>query len=340
MDRDFSGIRWFEKMVADNVPQLAYDPGRDFAPWRAMVRDRIGELLGDMPDHSAPEVTVAYDRPEDGVRTVRFVVELEDDAFPCLLTIPAGASAQKPAPLLVCVQGHETGMHMSLGRVENETDRKLLGDHMDFAVQANARGFAALLVEMRFMGERRFDPAKPKNVISCYRPAMAAILAGKTAIGLRVADLRAAISALPRFASMGVGTDRLVCLGHSGGGTAVFFTACLDERVDAAVISCALCDFEHSILHTEHCACNYVPGMFKLFNMSDMAAAIFPRPIVSLGGIDDDIFLIEGVEKAFAAIERMYAANGQPGKCRLVKGAGGHVFFPDAAWPEIERLYQ
>lgn len=340
MERTFFGSQWFDKHVKHFVPELAYRPDRDFASWRAEVKNKITLLLGDMPDHANSRFEVEYDRQEGGFREIRFIVFMEDDAFPCTLTIPPGAGEKRPAPLLICLQGHESGMHVSLGRVENEFDKKLLADHMDFAVQATAHGFATLLVEMRFMGERRFDREKDADVISCYRPAMGALLTGRTVLGLRVADLRAAVSALPRFASLGIRTDRLACLGHSGGGTATYFAACLDERIDAAIISCALCNFEYSILHTEHCSCNYVPGLFKHLDMSDMAAAIFPRPIVSLGGVRDDIFLIEGVEKTFAAIDGMYAANGAPGRCRLVKGDGGHTFFADLAWPEIERLYR
>lgn len=339
MERHFYGSQWHDKQIVRHVPELAYRPERDFAAWRTQVREKIAFLLGDMPDYADFRFDVEYDRLDERFREVRFIVTVEDDAFPCILTIPPGASETNPAPLLVCMQGHGTGMHLSLGRVENEGDVKLLGDHMDFAVQAVSRGFAALLVEMRFMGERRFDESEGKDVISCYRPAMGALLAGKTVIGLRVADLRAAISTLPYFRSMGVATDRLVCLGHSGGGTAAFFAACLDERLDAAVISCALCNFEYSILRTEHCSCNYVPGLFKYLDMSDMAAAVFPRPIVSLGGARDEDFPIEGVEKTLESIEGMYAANGFPGRCRLARGEGGHAFYSDAAWREIERLY-
>lgn len=340
MKTEYIGKAWYEKEIRQAVPLLSYPGPKEFKNWKAQVRVKIQELLGDMPEPSQTRATdIAYSK-ESSFQKITFVIETENDSFPCMLILPLWADRTTPAPVIACLQGHETGMHLSLGITKNETDEKLLQDNMDFAIQAVEHGFAALLVEMRFMGTRRFDASQPCNVISCYRPEMAALLLGKTAIGLRVADLRAVIYALPQFAHFGIRISPLICLGHSGGGTATFFTGCLEDKIDAVVISCALCNFEYSILQTEHCSCNYVPGLMKYFNMSDMAAAIFPRPIISLGGAKDDLFLIEGTESTLNKIDRMYRENGVSGQCVFLRGEGGHVFFKEKAWPEIVRLYK
>lgn len=340
MQKDFTGIHWFNRAVSQLSPLLAYSPEADFSDYRSTVREKLRQLLGDMPNSDTVRVEVEGEEERPGYTLVSFVVETEDDRLPCKLVLPPGASAAAPAPVVICLQGHETGMSLSLGTPVNERDRVLLGDHMDFALQALENGFASLLVEMRFMGERRFLPQPGQEVISCYRPTMAALLLGKTTLGLRVADLRAGITALEALAGQYfLDTSRLICLGHSGAGTTAYFTTCLDERIKGVVVSGALCNFQYSILHTEHCSCNYVPALGKYLNMSDMAAAVFPRPIISSGGTKDDIFLMEGVEKTLNAIDTMYTQQGAPGQCVLCKGEGGHAFFPHLVWPEIMKMY-
>lgn len=337
---NFTSKKWHDKKVKSMKPILAYDQELDFESWRKEVRIKIEELLGDMPDFKKYKIELIKEETYKSFTEINFVIKTEDDFFPCTLLIPSIASPGNPVPVIMCLQGHETGMHLSLGTPENNKDEELLLDNMDFGIQAIENGFAALLIEMRFMGERRFIEEKGKEVISCYRPTMGALLMGSTTIGLRVADIRTSISALSKFTEYGLKTDEIICLGHSGGGTATFFAACLDERISATIFSCALCDFEYSILHTEHCSCNFIPGLYKYFNMSDMAAAIFPRPILSLGGIYDDIFLIEGVEKTLNKIDQIYSDNGVEGHCHLIKGKGGHMFFREEAWPKIKEVYK
>jgi dienelactone hydrolase len=86
--------------------------------------------------------------------------------------------------------------------------------------------------------------------------------------------------------------SRLGVMGISGGGMHAFFSACIDTRIKAAVISGYFCDWRHSILAMNHCCCNFVPGLLKLGELSDLAALIAPRPLLIEAGNKDDIFPI------------------------------------------------
>ena len=62
-------------------------------------------------------------------------------------------------------------------------------------------------------------------------------------------------------------------MGNSGGGTATYYAACLDERISLAMPSCAVCSWDQSIAVKRHCACNYVPYIANYFDMGDMGGA-------------------------------------------------------------------
>ena len=127
-------------------------------------------------------------------------------------------------------------------------------------------------------------------------------------------------------------------MGNSGGGTTAFYASCLDERIKLSMPSCSVCTFEDSIIAMRHCCCNYIPNIRKYFNMGDLGALVAPRRLVVVCGTDDPIFPLSGVEKSFETIKGAYYRLGVPENTVLVKGKGGHQFYPDDAWPVVHKL--
>src|SRR4029079_552490 len=99
-------------------------------------------------------------------------------------------------------------------------------------------------------------------------------------------------------------------MGISGGGMNVFFSAALDPRIKASVVSGYFCDWRHSILSIFHCTCNFVPGLLNLGELSDLAGLIAPRPLLVESGIRDDIFPIDAVKQTVAKASRAWKAFG------------------------------
>jgi dienelactone hydrolase len=316
---------------------LAFDPQRDFSAWRRMVDAKLRELIGVLPDKVPLDVRKEYERETDLFRETRFVFAAEAYAdVPCHLLIPREGSA--PFPVVICLQGHSTGMHISLGRPRYEGDEESIAGDRDFALQAVREGYAALVMEQRCFGERQQD--RPPHVVHqesrCHHATMTALLLGRTMIGERVWDVSRAIDALGEFAE--VDTGRIGLMGNSGGGTITYFAAALDERIRIAMPSCYVCTFRDSIGTIDHCEDNYIPGILRYFEMGDLACLIAPRPLVVVAGRDDDIFPIEGVKETFGRIGQIYGAAGAPDRCRLVVGEGGHRFYANLAWPVFREL--
>ncbi len=102
-------------------------------------------------------------------------------------------AAQEKLPLIICLQGHSTGMHISLGRAVFAGDEETIsGGDRDFARQIIARGQAALTIEQRAFGERGGTPKGP----DCHQRSVQALLLGRTLIGDRCHDISCAIDAV------------------------------------------------------------------------------------------------------------------------------------------------
>ena len=129
-----------------------------------------------------------------------------------------------------------------------------------------------------------------------------------------------------------------VLMGNSGGGTATYYTACLEHRFDGFMPSCALCTYRDSIVNIHHCTCNYVPRIARYFDMGDLAVMIAPKKLVVVSGKEDDIFPLFGVHEVYGEIERLYEAADAADHCALVEGEGGHRFYADDAWPVMKKL--
>lgn len=325
--------------LMDRAPlALTFDPHKhsdaeSFDAWRRKVGAKLRQLLGNTPAKVPLNIRHEFETRHKEFVERRFVFTAEKNAdVPCHLLLPTHGSA--PFPVMICLQGHSTGMHISLARPKYEGDQKSIsGGDRDFAIRAVKEGFAALVMEQRCFGERK--DAKHEGS-RCHHATMVSLLLGRTMIGERVWDVSRAIDALATFPELD--SDKIACMGNSGGGTITYFAACCDPRIKAAMPSCYVCTFRDSIGRIHHCEDNYVPGILKWFEMGDLACLIAPRPLVVVAGKEDEIFPIKGVRSTFRRIRDIYSAAGHKDKCRLVVGNGGHRFYADDAWPRFKQL--
>lgn len=322
------------QLMQEIQPDMRYQPGEDVAAWQQKARANLAEVLG-LPLISCEEnLRIEYQKEDDPTwHEVRFLFESEPGVdVPCHLVMPK--HAQGKLPLAICVQGHGTGMHISLHRVKFPGDEEDFDGDRDFALQAVRKGFAALAIDQRAMGERG---AKADGSPNCAHPAYQAIMLGRTIIGERCWDISRGIDcALAHFDF--IDPDKIAIMGNSGGGTATCYAAALDTRIAAAMPSCAFCGYLESIGAQLHCTCNYVPQIMKYFDMGDLAGMTAPRPLVIVNGLTDSIFPIESAKREFAVAQRLYAAAGAPDRIRHVIGGEGHRFYAADGWPVFDEL--
>lgn len=321
------------EFMKNTIPSMKYRGG-SFIEWQQKAREKLAELLG-MSEFKLVDsrVEIEYEKECDDYKEIRFKFQSEEGYFvPCHLLIPANAIA--PLPVMICLQGHTEGMNISLGRPKSEHGKmEIIEGDRDFALRVVKEGICALTLEQRNFGEC----GGTENGPNCFASTMNALLRGRTTIGERAWDVMRLIDVLKTdFAQ--VDSERIMCMGNSGGGTTTFYVACLEERIKLAMPSCAVCSFDDSIAALDHCSCNYVPNIRNCFDMGDMAGLIAPRKLIIVAGREDSIFPIEGVLKAYETAKEMYDASGNGQNISLEIGNGGHRFYADDAWKTYNRM--
>ena len=334
--REIIGDLCHDELTKSMKHKLAFDETADYEKWKAQVRDKLTELIRikQIEENACPlAMEIEEDVVMDGYRRIRFVFESEKGAFvPCYLCIPT--TGREKYPVAITLQGHSSGFHNSIGIKKYEKDE---GYHPrgQFALQAVKNGYAALALELRGIGERKTYRRKD-DVLMCAYQALSAFELGRTTIGERVWDVSRAIDLLVNFKQLDL--DKILITGNSGGGTLSYYAACMDERIKCVAPSCAFCSFETSILRVYHCACNYIPDIYKWFEMQDLACLIAPRPLAILAGTQDWAFPIYGVEEGYKTVQKIYEKVGARENCTLAPKDMEHYWEGVYEWEVINEM--
>lgn len=313
---------------------MAYDKKEDFSVWQKRAGAKLVELTGlEKFNKCNLCVSVEYKEENESFKEIRFVFQSEEGYFvPCLLCVPKNSRFGEKPPVMICLQGHGTGMHISMGRPKFEPDEmKIKNGDRAFALGCLKRGYCALTIEQRNFGEKGGNP-RP----TCHASSLVALLTGRTIIGARVWDIMRAVDALEENFSDLCDTDKIYSMGNSGGGTATLYAFALEDRIKAAISSCAFCDFISSIGEQNHCECNYIPNIRNYFDMAEIAGIGAPKPLVIVSGMTDGIFPIEGAKAEFKRLKEIYYAGSE--SCVHVIGSEGHRFYEEQAWSEFEKI--
>lgn len=323
-------------LVQKIVPKLAYTKECDYTEWKDTLKEKFYELTGlnDIPENTCPlNIQIEWEEDKGTHKMLRFTFDSEvGETVPCYLLIPN--TGKEKYPVAIVLQGHTTGFHLSIGEYKEGDERYLEKRNNEFAIQAVQNGFIALAIEQRGLGERK--PLKgnrlPKN--NCQYASRTALEMGRTILAERVWDVHRAIDTLSAFPKCDL--DKILITGNSGGGTASYYAACYDERIQLCVPSCSFSPYKESILSIAHCACNYIPSAFKYFDMQDLACMIAPRKLVVITGKEDTIFPIEGVRRGFETVKAIYERNHAGENCRIIETPKDHWWCEDIVWPAIQ----
>ncbi len=325
----------YHRHLAENiVPSMHYNGEEDIAGWQRRLRRKLRGLLGDWPREKVPLAPRRLWRREHPLGTIEKVM-FTSEAYaevPAYVCLPA--NARPPYRFMIALQGHSTGMHNSIAvQFGDETKPLQVEGDRDFAIGCMRRGVAALCIEQRAFGEREENLMKQRAAHRCHDAAMHALQLGRTLIGERVYDVDRGIDYLATRGDADM--RRIGVMGNSGGGTISVFAAAMLPRLAYAMPSCYFCTFRASILSIYHCSDNYVPGLSKVAEMSDIMGLFAPKPVVLVAGREDPIFPIAATRTAFRNLKRIYRGLGAESHCHLVVGEGGHRFYAQKAWPRM-----
>lgn len=236
-------------------------------------------------------------------------------------------SIKKTAPAVVALCGHGYGVRqiLNISKSGKKKHIRYIDNYQkNFAVELAKRGCIVAAPELFGFGEARLkkDLKKPFYISSCDELSHHLLPYGLTVASLRIYQTIACAEILLK--NYNVDSEKLSCMGISGGGLTALYASVIDERFKKTVISGYVNTFRSSILSLWHCPDNYIPDILRIGEIYDFASSLAPRELLIESGTKDKLFPIESSKKAHAEIERIYSLTGASDKLTIDVFNGKH----------------
>ena len=265
-------------------------PG-DFEAWQIATRARLFDLLGLTLMDRVPIEVRELDRAQiaGGIVRTHAMLQVERDVWmPFYLLEPQTPKldAHGCKRCYICPHGHQGAGAASVAGVTGvpAVDDAVRKFNYDYGLRLARMGYVTVCPDARGWGYRRDWKGQGDDENSflrgtCLNQARMAEPLGLTVAGLNAWDNMRLIDYLESRGDIAM--DDLGCFGFSGGGYMTLYLAALDPRVRKAFVSGYLYGVDDSLLHLNgNCSCNYVPGLWRLLDMGDIASLIAPRPLL------------------------------------------------------------
>ncbi|HID07044.1 MAG TPA: acetylxylan esterase [Armatimonadetes bacterium] len=305
-------------MTATNADELQ--------SWQGQFRAKLWESMGKLPSQKCPLEPLIVERVDMGDYW-REKVLLQSEpymAIPAYLLLPSDLRGDEKRPAILACHGHGNGKDDVCGITHGERHRvqSIRAHNYAYAIQLVKCGYIVLAPDWRGFGERRlggFYGGKDH----CDVLLIKCLLFGMNPLGLNVWDAMRCLDYLQMRPE--VDGERLGCVGLSYGGTITLFTAALDERIKAAVVTCYLNSFGGFALSMGNFCGVQVPfGILQYGDLGEVGALIAPRPLCIEAGRRDEGFPIEKTREAVAVVRKAYAVSNADERFIYDEFDGGH----------------
>jgi dienelactone hydrolase len=318
--------------------QFAGTTPEDCRRWQRRFRAKLTELLGDF---AAPEKWTAEEIARQELADhVRYELILHAEGVPNVpvyLLTPPGASADSPAPGVLCVHGHGNyGHHPVVGR----TDLEGVAQHIakvkyDYGLQFVRRGYVVAAPCMIPFGDR-VDRSQYGNEDPCAVTFVRMMALGKLPMAANLRDLRWSLDLLQ--ARPEVIGDRIGCAGLSYGGRMTMLVSAMDERIRVAAPSGAFNLLQERMSTRHSCGSQIIPGLLRYGDYSEIGGLIAPRHCVWEIGSEDPLISSRWAVLFRERLERVYNTLGVGDRLLFDNFEGGHQWSGQIAYPLFDRV--
>lgn len=334
---EYSYLNFFRKVYRETGQEFSFcakDTDAFFA-WRKKLRSALWDCLGfHVLERFAGQLSEKEKRvvqkgrvQEDGYCRYDYEMQtLPEVWMPFFVLVPNGVDGQHPTPAMLTIPAHNANRNIVCGVAATiEEEKKLADAPLEcYGKEYAKQGYLVFCPELPGFGER-IEPVTGKKsslICSCSDLSEIAEALGFSLAALEVWDLMRLLDyacTRPEVARQAADPAesvlkenrkrlRIGCTGFSGGGLQTMWLAALDDRVQLAVISGYVHSYYDSILKCHRCACNFVPNLWKLCDISDICSLIAPRPLYMENGISDSQNGWDGIEGPIRQVEKIRSA--------------------------------
>lgn len=317
------------KLSAKSIPE--------YVGWKSEVRNILKELIGLDKMETCDLDPILEEKVilEDGITREKIIIQVEPEVWmPFYILIPANIK-EGEVQCFLAPPGHLGGGKYS---VAGRTDIPAIADKItffnyDYGMQLAKLGYVVFCPDNRGFGERRekaLQDDKEEAFLNstCFHLAHMAEPLGQTVIGMCTWDLMRLIDYIQERKEWN--SEKVGCLGFSGGGMQTLWLTALDDRVETAVISGYMYGYKDSLLKLNgNCSCNYVPHLWEHVDMGDIGALIAPRPLMVQSCWEDNLNGERGLINAMEQVEvirQAYKLYDKESKLYHDICAGGHCW--------------
>jgi dienelactone hydrolase len=313
-----------EDPLPEGDPDVAAIPA-----WVERCRARLQALMGQEPSRVPLNVETLESTACDGYRRDKVVFDTEDTmSVPAYLLVPDTRASGPPGAAVLACHGHGPGKSQVVDL--DHTDMP----NADYALQLARRGYVVLAPDLRCFGER-LDWG-PEDHYACDTNLVHAAMAGWNPLTQNVWDLMRSLDVLADHPL--VDPSRLGMVGISYGGTVTLFTAAVDQRVAASVVSGYFSSWAESHkMPWNMCGSQILFGMLGRLEHEDLGALVAPRPLLIESGTEDLLFPVATATESVRRTRLVYEAD--DASDRLVHDVfeGGHQWHGTEALPFLDR---
>lgn len=288
----------------------------EYLTWKRETRKLLTGLIG-LPKMKTCELmpklleTVGA---EAGILREKVVIQVEPGiVMPMYILIPKKVR-QGEIQCFMAMPGHQGAGKFSVAGCYDIPAAKACIDkfHYDYGMQLAREGFVVFCPDCRGFGERRelaMQQEEEKSFIngSCYQLSHMAEPLGMTMVGMNTWDIIRLLDYIQTRTEWN--TEKVGCLGFSGGGMQTLWAAALDDRIGAAAISGYFYGYKEALLERNgNCNCNYVPHLWEHVDMGDIGALLAPRPVWVQSCQEDHLNGVRGIENVTEQLQIMRKA--------------------------------
>jgi cephalosporin-C deacetylase-like acetyl esterase len=286
------------------------------AAYQKNLREQFLQSIGGLPARTPlnPKVTGVIAR--DGYKVEKIVFESQPGHYvTALLFLPDGGRHASPFPGILVPCGHA-------GQAKAYEEYQTMGALLAL------NGMAALVFDPIDQGERSQDPALLPAIWGTSAHTMlgvGSILLGRNTARFEIWDGMRAIDYLQSRPE--IDPKRIGCTGNSGGGTQTSYLMALDDRIQAAAVSCYITGFEAllSTIGPQDAEQNVFGQLAFGMDHADYLMMRAPTPIL-ICAATQDFFDIQGTWTSFRYAKRLYTRLGVAERIGLLENDATHNY--------------